>query len=70
MSGYRKVQFLYMQKRDTVTTTTSANHYIAGKPSVPLMGRQSYMETKVKDPSSAPKSDRYPVSPLNYRLAN
>ena len=59
-----------MQKRDTISTTTSVNHYIAGKPSVPLMGRQTFMETKVKDPSSAPKSDRYPVSPLNYRLTN
>ena len=63
-------QQLRMQKRDTVSTSTSVNQYIAGKPSVPLMGRQSFMETKVKDPSSAPKSDRYPVSPLNYRLAN
>jgi hypothetical protein len=64
-------QQLSMQKRDTVTTTTttSVNQYLAGKPSVPSIGRQSYMETKVKDPSSSPKSDRYPVSPLNYRLA-
>ena len=58
-----------MQKRDTISTTTSVNQYVAGKPSAPLMGRQSFLENKGKDPSSAPKSDRYPVSPLNYRLA-
>jgi hypothetical protein len=56
-----------MQKHDNNITITTVSQF-SGKPSIPLTGRQSFPENKVKDPSSSPKVERYPVPPVNNRM--
>jgi hypothetical protein len=56
-----------MQKHDTTISITTVSQF-SGKPSIPLSGRQSFPDNKVKDPSSSPKVERYPVPPVNNRI--
>jgi len=56
-----------MQKHDNSVTITTVSQF-SGKPSIPLSGRQTFPENKVKDPSSSPKVERYPVPPVNNRM--
>jgi hypothetical protein len=53
--------------RDYAGTTQLMN---AGKPSMPLIGKQPVSERKTSDPSSAsPKGERYPIpSFFEYRI--
>ena len=53
------------------TTSTTTNQGVeAGKPTVPLPGRQPIIERKITDPSStSPKGERYPIpSFFEYRI--
>jgi hypothetical protein len=50
--------------------TAVSLHARAGRPTVPLQGRQPIVERKISDPSSAsPKGERYPIpSFFEYRI--
>jgi hypothetical protein len=58
-----------MQKM-TLTTNTIATQVVAGKPTVPVTGRQPLIERKITDPSSAfPRGEHYPIpSFFEYRI--
>jgi hypothetical protein len=57
-------------QRMNFTTSPSVQKVGAGKPSMPLMARQPFVERKTSDPSStAPKGERYPIpSFFEYRI--
>jgi hypothetical protein len=56
-----------MQSNMNFRNSSSVQPVNAGKPTMPL-GRQPIVERKISDPSSSPKSERYPVpSFFNYR---
>lgn len=59
-----------MQKINFSTATTSTQIISAGKPSMPVAGRQPIVERKTSDPSSSsPKGERYPIpSFFEYRI--
>jgi hypothetical protein len=60
-----------MQKMNFSTNAATVPKMMgAGKPSMPLMARQPFIERKTSDPSStAPKGERYPIpSFFEYRI--
>ena len=59
-----------MQKIILNATATTASAFTAGKPTIPLNGRQPMIEKKLTDPSSAsPKGEHYPIpSFFEYRI--
>jgi hypothetical protein len=60
-----------MQKMNMPNLTTAVNQQVAGgKPTVPLSGRQPFIERNTTDPSSAsPKGRKYPIpSFFEYRI--
>jgi hypothetical protein len=60
-----------MQKMNSAIATAAAVKMIgAGKPTMPLRGRQPMVERKISDPSSTyPKGERYPIpSFFEYRI--
>lgn len=59
-----------MQKNEVTNGLTAMQTINAGKPAMPLAGRQTFIERKVSDPSSAyPKGQRYPIpSFFEYRV--
>jgi hypothetical protein len=54
----------------TGTMTTSSQMVHAGRPTIPVSGRQPIIERKISDPSSSsPKGERYPIpSFFEYRM--
>lgn len=60
-----------MQKMNFSANAATVSRMVnAGKPSMPLMVRQSFAERKTSDPSStSPKGERYPIpSFFEYRI--
>lgn len=59
-----------MQKINITSTASASQIMSAGKPSIPLSGRQPVVERKTFDPSSSsPKGERYPIPAFfEYRI--
>jgi len=59
-----------MQKMNLTTNAIALQVGNAGKPTVPVVGRQPFVERKTSDPSSAfPRGEHYPIpSFFEYRI--
>ena len=68
---FEPLTLLPMQKINFSTAAVPSTQLIgAGKPSIPVSGRQPIVERKTSDPSSSsPKGERYPIpSFFEYRI--
>ena len=59
-----------MQKMNLTTNVIAVQMVNAGKPTIPVVGRQPLVERKIADPSSAfPRGEHYPIpSFFEYRI--